>query len=403
VPVTTSAWERLARRPFQWLYGSGGQLGARNLERAQLRTMLTAAALLIGVSMIVVIQGMTTSFSADLFDWMEAYIGGDLFVNAAVPLKREMQTRFESVPGVYAASPIRYFETTWIRPDGEEETLNFMAIDPSAHSSVTGFVFADSDINVSAAVSQLDLGSSVFVSSVIAEKFALKAGDSIWLQTRQGPKPFMVAAVVMDFYNQGMVVTGSWADMRRFFRINDANTILIKVRNGFSIEQTREEIDRLYGKRYQLAIESNQSVKSRALALMNQAFSMFDVLGIIAVMVAALGVVNTLTMSVIERTREIGMLRSIGMTRAQIVKMVLAEAGLLGIIGGLMGLVFGVLLTKIFLSSMTAMSGYSLDLIIPSRTIITAVIVALVVSQIAAALPAARAARTPVLEAIHYE
>jgi putative ABC transport system permease protein len=108
-------------------------------------------------------------------------------------------------------------------------------------------------------------------------------------------------------------------------------------------------------------------VKSRALALMNQAFSMFDVLGIIAVMVAALGVVNTLTMSVIERTREIGMLRSIGMTRAQIVKMVLAEAGLLGIIGGLMGLAFGVLLTKIFLTSMTAMSGYSLDLIIPSE------------------------------------
>jgi putative ABC transport system permease protein len=385
------------------LYGSGGQLGARNLQRAQLRTMLTASALLIGVSMIVVIQGMTASFSADLFDWMEAYIGGDLFVNASVPLKREMQNRLESLPGVYAASPIRYFETTWLRADGEEETLNFMAIDPPAHTNVAGFVFTDSDTDVERVVLELDQGGSVFISSVIAEKYALDAGDSLWLQTRQGPKSFRVAAVVMDFYNQGMVITGSWADMRRFFRINDANTIFIKVRPGFSVEQTREAIDNLYGKRYQLSVESNQSVKRRALALMNQAFSMFDVLGIIAVMIAALGVVNTLTMSVIERTREIGMLRSIGMTRFQVVKMVLAEAGLLGIIGGLMGLVFGVLLTKIFLTSMTAMSGYSLDLIIPSRTVVTAVIVALVVSQLAALLPALRAARTPVLEAIHYE
>jgi len=130
---------------------------------------------------------------------------------------------------------------------------------------------------------------------------------------------------------------------------------------------------------------------------------MFDVLGVLAVFVSAFGVVNTLTMSVYERTREIGMLRSIGMTRAQVVKMVLAEAGLLGIIGGVMGLAFGILLTKIFLASMTAMSGYSLDFIIPPRSIILAIIVALVVSQIAAALPAARAARTPVLEAIQYE
>lgn len=403
VPATTRLWEGIARYPFQAIYGSGAQLGARNLERQQLRTMLTAAALLVGVSMIVVIQGMTASFSTDLYEWLEAYIGGDLFVNASVPLKREMQTRFESIPGVSAASPIRYFEMTWIHPDGEEETLNFMAVDPLAHTGVTRFVFTDSEIDQARVIGELDAGGSVFISSVIAEKYGLGPGDSVVLQTRLGRKPFRIAAVVMDFYNQGMVITGSWDDMRRFFRINDANTIFVKVRQGFSVEETRAEIDRLYGRRYQLAVESNQSVKGRALALMNQAFSMFDVLGIIAVLVAALGVVNTLTMSVIERTREIGMLRSIGMTRAQIVKMILAEAGLLGIMGGVMGLIFGVLLTKIFLASMTAMSGYALELVITTRSIVTALIVALLVSQLAAALPAARAARTPVLEAIHYE
>ena len=70
---------------------------------------------------------------------------------------------------------------------------------------------------------------------------------------------------------------------------------------------------------------------------MDQAFSMFDVMALIAVAVGSLGVINTLTMSVIERTQEIGMLRAVGMTRGQVVRMVLAEAGLMGLFGGILG------------------------------------------------------------------
>ena len=130
---------------------------------------------------------------------------------------------------------------------------------------------------------------------------------------------------------------------------------------------------------------------------------MFDVLGILAVMVAALGVLNTLSMRVVERTREIGMLRSMGMTRFQVVKMILAEAGLMGIIGGLLGLGLGLLLTKILLSAMGAMSGYSLEFIVPTKALWMSIVVALVTSQLAALLPAIRAANTPMLSAIHYE
>ena len=403
IPATTGLWEFAARKPFQLIYGSSGQIGARNLERARLRTMLTAAALLVGVSMIVNIQGMTASFATDLVNWMEAYIGGDLYVNASVPLKRSLQTRLEALDTVQAAVPIRYFDVTWQKPDGGEETLNFMAIDPQAYIRVTRFLFSDTQTDMQQAVNDLMHGRKVFISSVMSEKYHLKPGDTLWLQTRRGLQPFEAVAVVMDFYNQGMVVTGCWDDMREYFHIDDATFILVKVRSGESIEHTRDQIDALYGKRYQLTLDSNRTLKEQVLVLMDQAFSMFDVLGIIAVIVAAFGVVNTLTMSVIERTREIGMLRSIGMTRMQVIKMVLAEAGLLGIIGGLLGLVFGIVLTRIFLDSMAGMSGYKLTLVIPMQTYWIGVVVALVVSQAAALMPALRAARTPVLEAIHYE
>ena len=126
-------------------------------------------------------------------------------------------------------------------------------------------------------------------------------------------------------------------------------------------------------------------------------------LALIALFVAGLGVVNTLTMNVIERTQEIGMLRSIGLTRGQVLTMILAEAGLMGLIGGLLGLVFGILLTRIFLFAMTAMSGYKVTYVIPLIAVIAGVLISLVVSQLAAILPARRAAKIRILEAIHYE
>jgi putative ABC transport system permease protein len=243
----------------------------------------------------------------------------------------------------------------------------------------------------------------VLISSVLSEKYGLAAGDMIWLKTRSGLTSFEVAEVVVDFYNRGLVVTGNRHDLRRFFRTDSVSMVLIKVEEGAQVSDVIKAIDEVYGKRYRLSMESNTSNRETAATLMSTAFSLFDVMGVLSVMVASLGVVNTLTMNIMERTQEIGMLRAIGMTRSQVIKMVLAEAGLMGVIGGLVGLVFGILLSRIFLAGMSAMSGYSLEFSVPIEAVILGLIVALVVSQIAAIQPARRAARTNVLEAIHYE
>ena len=136
---------------------------------------------------------------------------------------------------------------------------------------------------------------------------------------------------------------------------------------------------------------------------MDQAFSMFDVMALISIVVGSLGVVNTLTMSVIERTQEIGMLRAIGMTRAQIVRMVLSEAGLLGVIGGVLGLGTGIVLARILFIGMTTMSGYKLTFVLPPEGIALSLVAAILISQVAAIFPARRAAGVRILEAVHYE
>lgn len=404
IPASVVPWERLTRPLMRRIYGPSGQLGSGNIQRSRLRTTLTVAALMVGVSMIVIVRSMTDSFKGDLDAWIDAYMGGDLYVSSSAPLRRSIRNSLESVDGVAAVAPIRYLEARY-GADGRnsEETISFMAIDPEAHAQVTSFMFSDSTVDPQQALARLAQGDAVFLSSVLAEKYGLRQGQSIRLRTGSGLRDFEIAAVVVDFYNQGLVVTGSWNDMRRYFGAREASAYMLKVDPEYDVAEVRERIDEQLGQREHLIIMSNQSLRASVATLMNQAFSMFDVVAIIALIVASLGIVNTLTINVMERTQEIGMLRGMGMTRWQVVRMILAEAALLGMIGGVLGLIFGLALARIFLLSMTAMSGYRLTYTIPLGAVGLGMLVALLVSQLAALLPARRAARTRILEAIHYE
>lgn len=403
IPATVSHWEKLSRPLMRLVYKNSGLIGSRNIERSKIRTTITIAALLIGVAMILVVRIMTSSFSQDLFSWINAYMGGDIYVHSSIALRSDMANQISGVSGVDAATPISYQGVEFLTPEGALEQLTFMAVDPATYSRVTNFLFSDSNLDEKMALTKLNDGGVIFISSVLAEKFNLQVGDRLWLRTNHGFQDFEIAGVNVDFYNQGLVVTGNQHDLRRYFRSNEISTILVKVNPDFVISDVMGKLDQLLGKRYNLSFEANDAIRESILVLMDQAFSMFDVMGVLAVLISSLGIVNTLTMNVMERIQEIGMLRAIGMTRSQVIKMVLSEAGLMGVIGGILGLLFGVLLSKIFLTGMTAISGYKLDLVIPIGGIITSLIVALVVSQVAAIQPARKAARTNVLEAIHYE
>ena len=403
IPATIHLWEKITRPLTGMVYGKSGLIGSRNAGRAKIRTTLTLVALLIGVAMVLVVRIMTGAFANDLVEWIGAYLGGDIYVHSNVSLRADIANQLNGVSGVSAATPIHYQEIDIRTPSGDDETITFMAVDPPTYSRVTNFVFADSDIEELTFLTELNSGGSIFISSVMAEKYNLGRGDQLWIKTRGGFEPFNISAVVVDFYNQGLVVTGNRQDLRRYFRSNQVSTILIKADNDTGISDLMTHIDQVYGKRYLLSLESNEVVREDIFTLLNQAFMMFDVMGVLAVIIASLGIINTLTMNIMERTQEIGMLRAIGMTRGQVIKMVLSEAGLMGVIGGLIGLIFGVLLSRIFLAGMTAMSGYKLDFIVPMGGVLMGLVIALGISQMAAFQPARKAARTNVLEAIRYE
>ena len=402
IPATIRFWERGLRPIAVLLYRQSGRLGSSNISRAKMRTTLTVAALMIGVAMVVIVWAITGSFKGDLDEWLSSYAGGDLYVSSSLPMGTDVWKRLQGVEGVEAITPLHYFNVRWIAPTGDEEIV-FMAIDPASYTRVTSFQFSQDDPEPQISIQQLSNGNAVFISSVLSEKYGFQPGDEITIKTKTGPHQFTIAGVTVNYFNQGLVIIGNWNDMDRYFREKGANAFQIKVQQGLSPDQVGDLIDVEYGERDRLVIESSQSLLRRISSLMKQAFSMFDVLALIAILVGFFGIANTLTMNVIERTQEIGMLRGVGMTRFQVVRMILAESGMIGLVGGFMGMVLGVVLSRIFMAAMMAMSGYRLTFLLPASRLILAILAALVISQLAALLPAIRAARIRILDAIHYE
>lgn len=403
IPITVHAWVQILGPVLRRLYGGEGQLGTRNIERGKQRTTMTVIALMVSIGMVYSIQALAESFRVDVQAWIDGYIGGDLYVYSGKSLRYDLGQRIEAVPGVAAVTPMRRVDVKVLKADGTQEMLAFYAYDPDSYRKVTSFVFTDPKADSQQLMDHLAEGDVVFISTVVSDKYDLLPGDTIRLETRRGQREFEVGAIVSEFNDRGFAIEGSWKDLRRYFGVNDVSAFQVKLLPGATQAQVKEEIDRLYGERQHLTIESNEAMKAEAMAVVSQAFSMFDVLAIIAVIVAALGVINTLTMSVLERTREIGMLRGVGMTRLQVVKMILAEAGTVGVMGGVFGVVYGLFMSRLFIGGANITQGYQLSQVVPVQGLVAGLVIAIVVSQVAALMPARRAARLEVIEALQFE
>jgi len=405
VPVVVYLLEGLLRSLMTALYGTEGLLGSGNVQRARGRTALTVAALMVGVSMVIGLGSINTSFHEDILGWVESAIGGDLYVRSPIGMRPQFAARLRSVPGVGALTPLTFTNVRLVdQSQGDQaDTLQFVALEPETYTQVAAFQFAAGQGNKEEMIARLAQGDSVFISTVVAEKYNLRQGDTVRLETARGVREFTVAGVIIDFSGQGYVLNGSRRDLKRYFGMTRVHTFMIKLSPGADLETVRQEIVDRYGERYHLRVESGAEFKQRVINLMNQSFALMNVLTAIAVIVSALGVVNTLLMNVMERVRELGMLRSLGMTRRQIIRMILAESGTMGLIGGTFGLAFGFFLSQVFVEGMNSTGGYELNWFFPTRPMVYGAIIALLVSQVAALYPAWRAAQVNIVAAIQQE
>ncbi len=401
LPPLLGPLARTIRRPATRLLGAPGQVGAGNLVRDRGRSSLTLAALMVGVALVVGVGTMTASFREDLAGWVDRAIGGDLYVRSPVEMDLRWAERLAAEPGVAAVSPASFFGVK-VRLEGREQTLVFEALDPDRYLEVADFQFAG-DQDEAAALAALREGGHVFITPTLRDRYGLRVGDPLRIRTRRGWRTYRIAGVVVEFTSQGRILIGTLDDARRDFGVRRASVFVLKAAPGVELAALRRQLKARYERRLPVQVQTGEEFRTQVLRLADQTFALLGVLVLIAVAVGSLGVVTTLTMNVLERTREIGVLRALGMTRRQVRRMIAVEAFALGLAGGGIGLGVGLFLSRTFVDAFRILLGYKIRYVLPPSILAEALVLALGVSVVAGLYPARRAAGLEIVEAIHHE
>ncbi len=394
-PLLLPVLGRLAGMPVEALMRAEGRLARSSLLQDRGRSALTLGALMVGLAMVVAVSEVAGSARRAGLDWLASVVPGDYVASAVTPIPTSFASDLAAVRGVSAVVPIRTFEI-----DVGGQALDAAAIDPQQYAAAGALQILGVDRG--AAFAALASGGSCFVPQSQARLLGLRPGDRLTVAGPAGPVSFTIAAIVARSLpgSTGEAVLFSAADAQRLLGIQGANLFAIRTAPG-APGDVRTRLDAVAGQ-YALQIVGRDQIASAVNSSLDRVFGLFDALALVAVVVAALGIVNTLTMDVYERVREIGMLRAAGMTRRQVGRMVVLEAAILGLAGSLFGIVMGVIVgAAMILVSRTA--GFAPPIDPPWAAIVVSVVLGVGAAVLAAYYPARVASRLPIVRAVRFE
>ena len=379
--------------PRARLGGPPGPLARENALRNPARTASTAAAVMIGLALITFVavlgQGVRTSFTSAVDDLFVA----DYAVTAGNELLTSKAAQAAATaPGVVVMSEIRAADA---KIAGKSIGVN--GVDGNL-TKVVAMKWAAGAGNVPAQLGR----SGAFIKKRYAEDHSLAVGSPLAVDTPTGTTLRLRVKGIFDEPKGGSPfgeVSISTATFDDSFATHDNEFTLLNVRGGPSDENTAA-LERAVTAFPVAEVETRDEFKNGQLADLTLTLNILYALLGLSVIVSLFGVINTLVLSVFERTRELGMLRAIGMTRRQVRRMIRHESIVTALIGAALGIAVGVFLAVI---TTIALSDYGIVFAVPYGTLVVFVGIAILAGMLAAILPARRAGRLNVLEALQYE
>ncbi|MBB5873843.1 putative ABC transport system permease protein [Allocatelliglobosispora scoriae] len=371
-----------------------GRLGARNTGRNPRRTAITAAALMIGVTLATAAgifawsakAGLTEAFTSDVK--AQLIVSGGFSGGFTAGFDPALQTQIRAIPGVRQAAAVR---ADVAKVGGADAQI--LSGDPVAMQEL--FTLKPQ----SGTIRPLTKGEIILDSDTAKRLDATVGGTVDIITARGGPQTEKVVAILQP----NTVVQGSPLlnpDDAAGFSSPVAQQAYVEVADGASVDDVKAQLEKLFADNPELTVTSQEEQLSQITTFLNVLLAIIWVLLGLAILVAVLGVINTLLLSIYERTREIGLIRAIGLSRGQTSWMVTVESVLISVFGALLGVVLGAF---IGLALIKILDTDFLKLTVPWGYLLITLILAIVTGVIAAILPAIRASRLNVLDAIAYE
>ena len=389
-------------RGFGWV---GGRLSLDNLSRSPIRSGITVATLMISLASIFTIATFIHSVRGSLLSWVDQMVTADLLVTSGaktagslnVALREDLAREMKTIPGVKVVDYYRVIRSTY---QGRPIDIESFSAHDSAHVRDLPMVQGDGKETLR----RLGWGEGVIVSESFQLRFGKGGGDTVELITPAGLVLFKIIGVYVDYSSDAGSVMMDRALYKRFWLDELVDTIDLWLSPRADKDGVIERIRRDYGERYQLFVSTHGELRETVVGIMEQTFNVNYAVLIVAAIVAILSVINTLIASVIDRNREIGVLRSIGATREQLKKMVVAEAGWMGLAGGVLGLIAGTIMSYHHVVYNTkVLTGWTFQYHYPFGVALLSLIMAVVLCLLASFFPAREAGSTNIVTAVGYE
>ena len=386
--------------PIERLRGVTGRLARENAQRQPGRTATTAAALMIGVALVVFVGVFASSLRASIDDTLERQFAGDVAIRntdgfSSIPAT--IAPAVDGVEGVDVTSPFAFIPGRVEESDGDRIWLT--GIDRGTITDVTRFEWDEGSDETVAGLGPED----AIVESNWAESNGIAVGDRI---TVTGPGGEHVSATVAGRVEDP---SGLFVDsvalprdiLRRQLGAPDDDSVYVNFAAESNPAETRQRIDELLENRFPNAqARSQDELREDWTAEVDQLLALIYALLGLSVIVSIVGIVNTLSLTILERTRELGMLRAIGTSRSQVRRMVRYESIVTALLGAMTGAVIGLVLA---VGAVEALREEGLILSVSVGLLIAVLIAAIVIGIIAAIRPARRASRLNVIESLQYE
>lgn len=387
---------RLLGVPLGFVLRIEERLARGSLARDRSRAALTLGALVVGLGMVVALGWSAQAARASAFAWLQDVVPGDEVVSSIRPVAADegVKEALAEVPGVATVTPIASFP------------LAFRGLRLDASAVVGADMLSDGRLTFlagdrRAALQALDAGGSAILPQADADRLGLHVGDTMTLALAGGAHLDLKVAGIVERSIPGQggeAVLVGWSDATDHLGVTGADAFAVRFQPGTGADARAA----LSATATTYALEANpiERIQGAVAEALARVFSVFDALAIVAVIVAALGIVNTLTMGVMERVRELGILRAIGMSRRQAIRMVLVEAGILGFVGVVLGSLTGLAVGAVLLAL-----GHGLGPVagIPWVPVGLAAALGLTLPVLAAVYPSQLAARISIVEALQFE
>jgi putative ABC transport system permease protein len=403
-PLATVGLAGLAGRILGRLQGLTGRMAARGVGRTLSRTGVAIAALMVALSVTVGVSVMVGSFRTAVEEWLSQTLRADVYVTAAplvaarneARLPRELAERLRALPGVVAVGTARGI--TVLAADGERVLVT--VLESAWPRGGPRLLEGDPP----AALRAFQQGDAVLVTEPFAYKRRLHPGDRVVLLAPAGPRSFEVAGVVRDYSSDAGVVLMSRRAYDRNFDDPYLSSVALYAGPGVSVDALVDRARAVARPGEELFVRSNRALRQTTLAVFDHTFEVTAVLRLLALLVAAFGVMSALMALELERTRELGVLRALGFTAGQVARLVAMETALLGLLAGVLAVPVGGALAAVLVFVINRRSfGWTMDLVLAPGALALAPLLGLVAGLLGGLYPATRMARISPAEALRDE